>query len=229
MTANRSAAVDPRERPRYPIEAAARYLGLPRATVQYWVTGRTPHAPLVETPAQRPAALSFVNLVELHVLAAIRRRHAVSAPRLRAALAPLHARAGEPGERRPLAGARLEGDGLEPFVERYGTLANIAPSGRIVLRVVLGAALKRVERGPDGLPLRLYPYTRSRLDDAPATVVIDPELADGRPVVRGTHLATGALAARFKAGRSLDELAREHGREPAEIEEAIRYELRPAR
>lgn len=229
MSPDRPSAVDVRERPRYPVAEAARYVDLPPATVRYWVKGRRPRPPLVLCPVQRPAVLAFLNLVELHVLAAVRRRQAVSVPRMHAALADLRGAEGAPGAcRHPLANGQLAGEELDPFVERYGELANLTSDARIVLRIVLRAALRRVERDAAGIPLRLHPYTRNRTDGAPAIVVIDPGHADGRPTLVGTGLTTALLAHRFKAGASLAELAREHGRTANELEEAIRYELRPA-
>ena len=219
---------DARELPRYSAGEVARVLDVPRSAVQYWTRGRRLHAPAVEPPVQRPARLSFVNLVELHVLAAIRRRHPVSLPRLREALDALAAPAGDGAAAAGrLADARLAGAGLEPFVERYGASAGVSPAGRIALRVVLGAALRRVERDAAGRPTRLYPFTRGRLARTPLAIAVDPERAEGRPVVAGTDVETAEIARRFKLGATLDALAREHGRPPGDIEEAVRFELRP--
>lgn len=69
---------DPRHVPLYSIPECARYLGLPVSTVRRWV--RTPASkesasdkPLVQPAGSDPTALSFTNLVELHVLALLRR------------------------------------------------------------------------------------------------------------------------------------------------------------
>lgn len=69
---------------------------------------------------------------------------------------------------------------------------------------------------------KLYPFTRSRIEEAPAMVVIDPGLSAGRPVIAGTGLATEVIAERYKAGESIDELARDYERKEEEIEEAVR-------
>ena len=124
--------------------------------------------------------------------------------------------------------ADLETDGLDLFIERYGHLVSISQAGQTVMRERMTAALHRIDRGPQGLPIKLYPFTRSTIDDAPALIVIDPTLAAGRPVLKGTGLATGILAERYKAGESVAQLARDYERSKAEIEEAIRCELRTA-
>ena len=90
------------------------------------------------------------------------------------------------------------------------------------------AALKRIERDQHGIPIKLYPFTRSSIDHAPALVVIDPALSAGRPVITGTGLATEVIAERYKAGESVSDLAKDYERKEEEIEEAIRCELRLA-
>lgn len=59
-------------------------------------------------------------------------------------------------------------------------------------------------------------------------MVIDPALSAGRPVITGTGLATEVIAERFKAGESVSDLAKDYERKEAEIEEAIRCELKAA-
>ena len=56
-------------------------------------------------------------------------------------------------------------------------------------------------------------------------VVIDPRLSGGRPVLAGTGLATELIAERYKAGESVEDLAKDYEREESEIEEAVRCEL----
>ena len=61
---------DRRELPAYTIAEAAHYLSVPQATVRYWAKGQDHHLPLIDVPNGTPTLLSFLNLVELHVLAA---------------------------------------------------------------------------------------------------------------------------------------------------------------
>ena len=119
----------------------------------------------------------------------------------------------------------METDGLDLFVRECGQLVNISEAGQLAMREVLDQALRRIDRDPTGVPIRLYPYTRTATDNAPALVVVDPSLSAGRPVIAGTGLATGLIAERYKAGESVRELARDYERSEKEIEEAIRCEL----
>lgn len=166
--------------------------------------------------------LSFTNLVEAHVLDAIRRKHQIPLDKIRLAIKYLHQ---EFGSEHPLADNRLETDGLDLFVSEYGRLINITRAGQIAMREVLENYLKRVERDPRGTAIRLYPFTRKREIDEPRLVVIDPAVSFGRPVLVGTGIPTLAIAERYKAGESVPHLASDYGRSREEIEEAIRCEL----
>ena len=229
MGRRRRVASDPREQAAYTVAEAAHYLDLPVPTIRCWATGRGNCEALIGVPARHPVLLSFLNLAELHVLAAIRREHAISMPRVRAAIGYLAQHTRRDSDRRhPLISADLETDGLDLFIERYGQLVSISQDGQTVMREMMAAALHRIDRDPQGVPIKLYPFTRSSIDDAPALIVIDPTLAAGRPVLKGTGLATGILAERYKAGESVAQLARDYERSKVEIEEAIRSELRTA-
>ncbi|MEE9256893.1 MAG: DUF433 domain-containing protein, partial [bacterium] len=61
--------------------------------------------------------------------------------------------------------------------------------------------------------------------DEPKTVVIDPKVSFGRPVLVGTGIPTLVIAERCKAGESIEELAEDYRRSTSEIVEAIRCEL----
>lgn len=166
--------------------------------------------------------LSFVNLVEIHVLDALRRGHKISLPKVRRALDYLNHRF---PSRHPLAHHLLRTDGLDVFVERYGSLINVTKEGQMAIREMLEAHLGRIEWGPRGIAIRLFPFTRKRRASEPRAVVIDPRIQFGRPVLVGTGVPTAIIAERYKAGESVIDLARDYGRKPNEIEEAIRCEL----
>lgn len=229
MATKASKKTDRRELPSYTIIEAAHYLNIPDATVRYWATGQDSYAALIEVTASRPTLLSFINLVELHVLAAIRRRHTVPMPKVRAAIEYLKKNARSAHDKKhPLISRQLETDGLDLFIQWYGELISISRDGQLAMRDVMSAALHRIERDDKGIPVRLYPFTRSDIRQAPSMIVIDPTLSAGRPVIASTGLATEVIAERYKAGESIKELARDYERQQEEIEEAVRSELRAA-
>jgi uncharacterized protein (DUF433 family) len=59
-------------------------------------------------------------------------------------------------------------------------------------------------------------------------VVIDPQVAFGKPVLVNTGIPTATVAERYKAGESVDDLAEDYDLKRAQIEEAIRCELKAA-
>lgn len=222
---------DLRSLPAYSFAEAAHYLNLPVTTLRAWCLGqhyrvrgkRQWFRPVLHLDGRDPPALSFLNLVEAHVLAAIRREHKVSLPSARRALQFVQTRLGKD---RPLVQQAFETDGISLFVEQLGQLINASREGQLAMRSLLEAHLKRIERDSRGLPVRLYLFTRKDSPDRqPAPVVVDPHVAFGRPVLEGRGVPTAVLADRFKAGDSLSELAEDYGTAPEKIEEAIRCEL----
>ncbi len=220
-----------RELPAYSIAEAAHYLRMPTATLRSWVlgryypidNGRRFFRPVIELPDRKRPQLSFVNLVEAHVLDAIRRDHEVALKHVRTALSFLARQS--PQSKHPLAEQDFVTDGVYLFIDRYGELINISRNGQLAMREVVKAYLERIERDEKGLPTRLFPFTRRRTLDEPRAVVIDPSVSFGRPVLAGTGIPTAVIAERYKAGDSMDDLATDYGRTRLEIEEAVRCEL----
>jgi uncharacterized protein (DUF433 family) len=224
------AGKDIREFPTYGVAETAHYLQIPQTTLRSWVLGR-PYptgvgrrffAPLIALPDPNRALLSFMNVVEVHVLDAIHRQHRIRLANIRQALQYLRQHF---PSRHPLADQKFETDGLDLFIQRYGQLINISQSGQLAMRSLLKAYLQRIERDPQGIAIRLYPFTRKRLPDEPRLVVIDPYVSFGRPALTSSGIATAVIAERYKAGESVSELAHDYGRDRLEIEEAIRCEL----
>ncbi|MBI1815354.1 MAG: DUF433 domain-containing protein [Deltaproteobacteria bacterium] len=226
----RTATQDLREMPSYRITEAAHYLGMPLATLRAWTlgqpyatrTGPRLFAPLIGIAQRKPPLLSFLNLVEIHVLDAIRREHKLSLQKVRKALRYLREQC---PSAHPLADQKFMTDGLDLFTTRYGQLINISRAGQLAMRELLEAHLRRIERDPAGIPIKLYPFTRRHDADEPKRIVIDPTVSFGRPVLAGTGIATAVVTERYKAGESVDDLAEDYGRDRLDIEEAIRCEL----
>lgn len=216
--------------PSYSFREAAHYLRIPLATLRSWVFGRKYPTeqgkqffrPIISVPDKKHHLLSFMNLVEVHVLTAIRREHNIPLYKVRTALDYLKKKF--PSDH-SLADQNFETDGLDLFIQKYGELINISKDGQLAMKDLLEAHLRRIERDSSGLPLKLYPFTRKPQPGEPKTVVIDPSVSFGRPVLSGTGITTAIIAERYKAGESMRELAEDYGRSSSEIEEAVRCEL----
>ncbi|MGH6931243.1 MAG: DUF433 domain-containing protein [Dongiaceae bacterium] len=220
-----------RRTPAYPFAEASHYLDMPVSTLRTWCLGqgyaykgsRRSFKRLIQLDGRFGEGLSFLNLVEAHVLAAIRRVHGVPLPTVRRALLFV----GETlGIKRPLADLEFQTNGVDLFVKELNRLLNVSKSGQVEMEEFLRAHLKRVERDPSGVPIKLFPFTRKSIDGEPlAPIEIDPRVSFGRPVLRGKAVPTAVLADRFKAGDTLQELAGDYGVPTEEIEEAIRCEF----
>lgn len=226
--------MDPRQVPTYTLTEAAHYLGVPYATLRSWFmgmgypshTGRRPFVRLFAPANPARPQLSFINLLEAHVLDAIRRDYEIPLQKVRKALAYLNRRLHSP---HPLVIHRFETDGVDLFVRELvkgGDLVSVTEGGQLALKEVLKHHLRRIEWDEKGAPVRLYPFTRKGLPDEPRAVMIDPSVSFGRPVLVGTGIPIEEVSDRYEAGETIIELARDYGREPTDIEEAIRCELR---
>lgn len=217
-------AEDRRHTPTYTVAEVSWYLGLPRSTVRAWVRGQGVFRPLITRPHPALSELSFINVVEVHVLSAIRRVHRVPLQRVRRALDFLQ---DQLGQQDPLAAVEFHTNGIDLFVRWLDEtdLVNLSQSGQLAMREVLEAYLRRVDRDMAGVASRLFPLTRPGHADGPRVVVIDPRMCFGRPSIVGTGISTEIVAERYKAGESMDDLVSDYGLERQLVEEAIRCEL----
>jgi uncharacterized protein (DUF433 family) len=222
--------IDPRSIPTYSIGDAARYLRIPAGTIRSWTVGRNytttegakRSKPIIHVHPHKPLLLSFTNLIEVHVLRAIRKDHQIQLDQVRNALDYIDEQFPIP---HPLARETFRTDGVDLFIERYGSLINASKSGQLALKDALNHHLDRIEPDDTGLAIKLYPFTRSSEDHNPRIVVIDPRIAFGRLVIAETVIATQVLAERYQAGDSIDDLADDYDCERLAIEEAIRCDL----
>jgi uncharacterized protein (DUF433 family) len=220
----------------YPASEAAYMLNLPVATVKAWSFGQNYHGgdgkakkfkAVIHAADSRDKLLSFANLCELHVLAAIRRVHGVRLRKVRDAVEYVRDRLGAD---RPLIDRQFMTNGIDLFVDQAPRLLNVSQQGQEALRDEFMDALARIERDNKGNPVRLFPYSRSsRLTaEQPKSIVIDPSLSFGRPVLTGVAVPTEIIFDRFQAGDSLEDMAKDYGVGEKEIEEALRFEQRRA-
>ncbi len=221
---------NPQNIPTYAISDAARYLRIPAGTIRSWTAGRSYPVsqgerffePLISTDDLKPRLLSFTNLVEVHVLRAIRKYHKIQLDKVRSALDFLE---DQLRVSHPLAHESFSTDGVNLFIERYGTLISASQQGQTSLKEVVKTHLERIEPDDSGLAIKLYPFTRADEAHNPRIVVIDPRIAFGRLVIDKTGIPTGVIAERYKAGDSIQDLVEDYDCPPLFVEEAIRCEM----
>lgn len=221
--------IDTLDFPIYGISEAAGYLHMPPATLRSWTVGRTYQTregpayfdPLIDLPDPTGARLSFSNLVEAHVLRALRTRHEVSIRSVRQALSYAEDKLGL--ERLLLREEILAAAG-DIFLERYGQLINLSKSGQLAVRKLLESHLERVDRGKEGLPARLYPFLPTDFASSSRLIVIDPRVSYGRPTIVERGISTEAIVRRIDAGEAVPDLAEDYGLTQDQIETAVLYE-----
>jgi uncharacterized protein (DUF433 family) len=219
MDTTRNAAFqDLYELPAYGVPEAARYLRTPYQTLRYWLTGFGHMPPIIQMAA--PNRLSYLNLLECHMVMAMREVHHLRLPKVRRALASLDKLF---PSKHPFLDTVLETNGVDVLTDNLGKKVNLSRNGQLEMTNFLTLHLQRIEVKPDGV-FRFFPFVMIRSSTEPKYIAIEPTVGFGKPVIAGTGISTATIAARFNARESVDELAEEYGRTKREIEEAIRWE-----
>jgi uncharacterized protein (DUF433 family) len=239
---------DPRELPMYPLDQAAGFLLLPRSTLKAWVFGATwrpkgEHRtrvfhPLLDPPDRGQQMLSFVNLVEAHVLKAVRRKHFVQMAKVRDAIVDLKKRF---ETQHPLADVDLLAGGGNLYLQEHEELLNLSMGKQIAMNF-LKVYLTRIERELDiGRAIKLFPFVvepvrignqilvgNQAAEHESKIIAIDPYVSFGRPIIDGTGIPTREIADRFWGGDTIAQLKEDFGRTETEIEYALRWETAQA-
>jgi uncharacterized protein (DUF433 family) len=225
----RKTAASDRDTAAYTLAEAARYLRLPTATLRSWTLGRqyptaqggSEFPPLFKPACKQPPLLSFLNLIEAHVLRSLRTEHGVPVKALRGALAYAEKTL---GIGRLLLRPELRANAGKVFLDRYGELIDLSASGQLAMRQLFNEHLKRIEWDNSNFPVRLYPFLLAVAPSGDRPIVIDPHVAFGRPVVERAGVSTLAIAERIDAGESVEDVANDYDLGRSEIEQAILYE-----
>lgn len=219
---------DTRDQPAYGPAETARYLRLPAATLRTWLIGRdyprgearaTFH-PLIKPAGKQPLLLSFYNLIECHVLRALRTEHGVAIAELRKAIAYAQRKLAID---RLLLSKELRTHAGEVFLDRYVELINLSASGQLAMRKLFEDHLRRVEWDEWQFPVRLYPFTNSTRPADERSIAIDPKIAFGRPIVRRVGVSTAAIVDRIDAGETVAAVAADYDLTVEEVEQAVLY------
>lgn len=220
------AKLDPRLAAAYSVTQAAHYLKIPAPTVRSWVLGREyprqsgkgRFAPVIVTPDDSDHRLSFQNLIELAALRALRTEHEFKISAVRTALdyASRELRVTD-----LLASRDLYARPGELFIEHYGHLINLNRAGQLGIQAVLQGLLRRIQ-WEDRLAVRFFPPPPSRPEAT--SVMLDPRVSFGRPVLARLGVSTAVVVDRINAGEDLAALSKDYGATDDEIMDALAYE-----
>jgi uncharacterized protein (DUF433 family) len=204
----------------YGLPEAAVYLKVPQATLRYWLTGFSKRPAVIEPAELSPIRLSFLNLLECHALAAMRKIYNLRLPKVRTGLRKVAERVPQP---HPLVNQIFLTDRRDLFIEQMGQVINVSqPTDQLSLNFYR-MHLERVEVDPKGL-FHFFPFVVAPSASEPKTIEINPLVGFGKPVLAGTGISTAIIASRFNARESVTDLAEEYGCSPQQIEEALRWE-----
>ena len=219
--------LDVRMMPRYTYGEASRYLGIPESTLRAWFVGMS-YGKLPDqkwfTPFLTPASpdlLSFYDISSAHVLLAMKKK-GVSQDDLRWVVEVLRY------DRRfdtryPLLGRSFYLFGRRIVVKQLGKRLTLSRHGvQFGLKQIIDRFLSRLETDENKMPIRLSPL-RTLKERGKGYIVIDPNLAGGRPVVKGTGIAAEVIFKRKKSGESVTMLAKDYRISPRAVKEAIKY------
>lgn len=202
--------------PNYGIGEAARYADISAQTVAAWHKIERPTLSLKE----RRAALSYMQLIEVAVVAAFRKA-GISLKRIRDAREYVRKQL---DTEYPFAEYRFKTEGRHLLID-YQEVEGVKgrgkhlvadQGGQLAWDVVLGPLLKEFEYERDGIVIRW------RVAGESSPIVIDPQIAFGAPTVRGTP--TWVIKGRWDAGENDSDIAEDFGIGKDEVKEALRFE-----
>lgn len=211
--------------PAYRLADAARYLGASPSTLRGWFRGRNYKSggqqrratPVLGQHGAQGDALSFLDLVEAHLLHAIRRGYGIPLNRFRQAMDFLR-------EIHPdlhfLAHQDFRYDHHHLFLKVEDQLVSLSERGQIVSEKIIEDGLKRLDYGADGFASRFFlptSHTERR------TIALDPSLGFGRPVIARLGIKADVIGERFAAGEGVEAIASDYGAKTMEIEDALRW------
>ncbi len=217
---------DPRRAPAYSIAQAAQYLKILAPTVRSWVLGRDyprqpgkgRFKPAVVIQSGPNHHLSFLNLIEISALQALRTGHKFKPSAVSTALDY----AGQDlAVTNLLASKHLYARPGELFLARYCQLGNLNRADELCIKAVLRGLQHRIQ-WDDGIPVRSFPPV-PRTPGA-KSVMLDPRVAFGRPALTRLSVSTSVIVDRINAGEETADLAKDYGATDEEIIDALAYE-----
>lgn len=200
--------------PSYQIGEAAAYADISAQTVAAW--HKTEAAMLTER--QKRAPLSYMQLIEVAVVAAFRK---MNVPLKRIRFAREYAQRTLKSEY-PFAEYRFKEEGRHLYLDskevadiKPGTVAQADQEGQLEWEIMI-RRLREFDYEGDGIVGRWHVAGR----DSP--IIIDPRLSFGAPTIKGTP--TWIIKGRRDAGESDSDIAEDFGLERAEVRQALKFE-----
>lgn len=205
--------------PNYRIQEAARYAEISSQTVSAWHGKPGSNRKPTLSPKEAGAALSYLQLIEVAVVASFRKA-GVTLKKIKAAREYLSKQL---EAEHPFAQYRFKTDGKELWMD-YAQLH--APSDKTLLVPSMGGQLAWTDIIGR---LQEFEYDEDsklavqwRVAGAAKSILIDPRVQFGAPAIDG--VATWVFKGRWKAGEPVDEIADDFGVPNSAVLEALAFE-----
>lgn len=183
--------------------------------------GRGFFSPVIARPSDADPRLSFTNIIEAHVLRALRTVHEVQLGYIREALEVAEE---EFDIERLLISPQLRTSAGQLFLDRYTELLELSKGKQLVMRDVLGEYVERVRFDESRMPIEFHPFSRMPSNTMRDLISLSPYVAFGRAIIRRLGVSTQAVVQRLEAGEPADEVMQDYELSPQELQEAILYE-----
>jgi uncharacterized protein (DUF433 family) len=205
--------------PNYRIREAARYAQIAPQTVSSWHEAPQGNRRSTLSQKDKGAALSYLQLIEVAVVAAFR-KSGVSLPKIRAAREYVSKQL---EAEFPFAEYRFKTDGRDLWMDYAQIEAEMGDKkllkasqlGQLAWSDIIGR-LQEFDYEKDGLAVRW------RVGGKDSEVVIDPRVQFGAPAVAG--VATWTFRGRWDAGEELDDIADDFGVPNSSVLAALLFE-----
>lgn len=172
---------------------------------------------MFRSDSARGEPLTFLDMVEAHILVVLRKGYGIPMKNYRAAIEELR----QMGEGvHFIAHKDFVYDKRHLYIKAEKYLISLSERGQHVDREIIKEGLKQLMYGEDGYADRFYPRVDGKLQQ---TVMITPRIGYGQPTLARLGVNTEAIAARFFAGEHMPDLVADYGATQDEIEAAVRW------
>lgn len=204
--------------PAYTYADAGRYARLPAQSVRNWFRGQSaPGHTMRPVFGEVPDyGLSYMQLVEVAFVAAMRARK-LKLQVMRTAYDYVRRHM---GIEYPFAQERFLTDGIDLFLDALDNpnhLVSVSRPGQRAWREALERSTANFDY-INHVALRWHPRGRD------LSILIDPRISFGRPVIEGTGIPTTVIYERRQAGEDLDFIAEDFGLTREQVKDALWFE-----
>ena len=218
--------------PRYSYAEADHVAHVTPGTTKRWITGYS-EIPAVGEAVYRPPVtstsatkvkelgISFLDLVEVAAIGALKEQ-GFSLRGIRQIVANCQETLDVP---RPLVSIKFKTDGREIFVPHGDQLMEVGMrKAQLAWAEVLDPFLDTIDytKDPHGVARRWWPLGRAE------SVMVDPRYAFGLPAVASSGVRTEIILERFRAKDTVEQIARDFGVKPIDVERALQFEYQSA-